>query len=143
MEEYVGRNVTVVDGRVVEVPAHRSVGFPPLEGSVAWWEALALLGGLLVALGAFVAADWGSATAIAGVLLFFAAAILAGADRYEFATALGVAAVIWTSAGISVYLGADPSLLGSFLGFVIAGTAALVTGGFRTLRSVRSPPRVR
>jgi len=142
MDERGGGSVIVVNGRVLEIPAHHSVGFPPLEGSIAWWKSLALLGGMLVGVGAFVGADWGSATAVGGVLLFFAAAILSGAERYEFATAVGLAAVIWTSAGISVALGADPSLIGSFLGFVVVGAAALGTGGYRMLRSGKVPPTV-
>jgi hypothetical protein len=140
MDERVGRSIIVVNGRVLEIPAHRSVVFPPLEGSLAWWKSLALLGGMLVVVGAFVGADWGSAAAIGGVLLFFAAAILSGSERYEFATAVGVAALIWTSAGISVDLRADPSLIGSSLGFVVVGAAALLTGSYGILRSRKVPP---
>ncbi|HEY1197769.1 MAG TPA: hypothetical protein VGG32_03470 [Thermoplasmata archaeon] len=134
MAEPAGRTMIVVDGRVLEMPSYRSASTARLEGSVAWWGSLALLGGSLLVLGAFVGADLGSATAIGGVVLFLVAAILAGAERYELATALGVSAVLWTSAGIAVYLGTDPSLIGSLLAFAIVGVVALVAGGLGALR---------
>jgi hypothetical protein len=134
MVEPAGRSVAVIDGRVLEVPARRSASTLHLEGSVAWWGSLALLGGSLVVLGAFVGAGLGSEAAVGGVALFLATAILAGSERYEFATALGVSAVIWTSAGIAVNLGADPSWAGSFLAFAGVGVAALVAGGLGALR---------
>jgi len=141
MGEPAGRIVMVTDGRVLEIPASRPARLSRLEGSVEWWESLAILGGSLLVLGAFVGAVLGSAAAICGFVLFLATAVVAGAERYEFATALGVSGVIWTSAGISVYLGTDPSLIGSLLGFAIVGAAALVAGMFGALRRRSGNPR--
>ncbi|MGA8711160.1 MAG: hypothetical protein WB786_08050 [Thermoplasmata archaeon] len=135
MTEPAGRTVLVVNGRVYEVPPRRSADLVRLEGSVIWWEALALLGGSLLILGGFLGADLGFAAALVGVALFFVTAVFAADERYEFATALGIAAVIWTSAGIAVDLGTDPSLIGSFLAFGIVGATMLIAGvlGSRSL----------
>jgi hypothetical protein len=131
------RTVLVVNGRVHEVPARSSADGAHLEGSVAWWQSLALLGGLLLVLGILVGANVGVAAAIAGVGLFFATAVVAGDERYETATALGIAAVIWTSMGIALDLGTDPSLPGSLLSFAVVGAAMLIAGvlGRRTAGS--------
>jgi len=134
MIESTERRVLVVNGRVHEVPARRSADSVRLEGSVAWWASLVVLGGLLVVLGALVGADLGVAAAIGGVALFFATAVLAGDERYEFATALGAAGVLWTSMGIAVDLGTDPAPTASL--FVLASVGVLtmfagVLGGLR------------
>jgi hypothetical protein len=97
---------------------------------------------LVLLLGAFVGANWGSAAAIGGFAMFLTTAVLAGTERYELATGLGVSAVVWTAAGISVYLGVDRSLFGSFLGFAFFGSTALVAGVLGIRRSrLREPDR--
>lgn len=144
MAEPAGRTVLVVNGRVIEMPAHRTTDRVRLESSPAWWGSLAWLGGALVVLGAFVGAGLGSATTIIGVSLFFATAILSGAELYEFATAVGASAVLWTSAGISVYLGADPSLVASMVALVVLGLVMLgaaSVGIARTRSSDASHPQ--
>ena len=128
MNEPPGRSVVVINGRVHEIPAPRSVDWVRLERSVAWWASLALLGGLLILLGIFVGADLGLVSAIGGVALFFATAALAGDERYELATAAGVAGVVWTSSGIAVDLGTDPSLTGSLVVFAVTGAVMLLAG---------------
>ncbi|MGD0587388.1 MAG: hypothetical protein ABSA63_01135 [Thermoplasmata archaeon] len=128
MAEPACRTILVVNGRVHEIPARRSSDRVRAEGSVTWWESLALFGGSLVILGLFVGADLGFGAAIGGVALFLATAILAGEGRYEFTTAVGTSAMVWTSSGIAVVLGTDPSLIGSLFCFVFVGVAALALG---------------
>lgn len=130
-----GRTVLLVNGRVLELPAVRSAQCVRLEGSVAWWSALAFLGGALVALGACVGAGLGSAAAITGVVLFLATGVLLGSERYEYATVVGVSAVLWTSAGIAVYLGTDGLLIDSLVVFALVGIAALVAGSLGAARA--------
>ena len=134
MTEPAGRTIIVVNGRVEELPAHYPSRITGRGEATEGWISLALLGGLLLALGALVGTDQGSAAAIGGVVLFLATAVLGGAERYEFATALGVSGVVWTAAGMSVYLGIDPSLVGSFLGFAIVGVASVGAGTAGALR---------
>jgi hypothetical protein len=134
MAEPAGRTLILVNRRLHEVMTTSALDRVRLEGSAAWWGSLSFLGGSLLVLGAFVGANAGTAAAVGGVMLFFATAVLAGAEQYEFATALGVSALIWTSAGIAVYLGTDPTSFGSFLALTILGLAVLVTGGLGTLR---------
>lgn len=128
------RVVIVVNGRVLEIPAYHPTGPTALENSVAWWESVVLLGVALVVLGVLVGADLGSVAAVGGVALFLATGIVAGAERYEAATALGVAAVLWTSAGISVSLGVDPSLIGSLVAFATIGAVVIVAGSWGAAR---------
>jgi hypothetical protein len=123
--------VIVVRGRVLGPGAYRPSSFADLEDTVEWWTALAVVGGLIVGAGLLVGTDQGDITAIVGVALFVVTAVLAGAERTELATALGVAGVVWTSAGISVSLGTDPSSLGSMIVFVAVGGAMVVVGALR------------
>lgn len=140
MGEPAGRMIVVTRSGVVEVPASRSAHAVRLEDSVAWWGSLAVLGASLVVLGLIVGAALGSAAAIGGFVLFLATAVLVGDERYEVATAMGISGVIWTSAGISVSLGTDPSLVGSLVGFEIVGVLGLVVGVPGILRArVRRP----
>ncbi len=129
------RPVIVVDGRLLGPSAYRPSAFAELQDTVAWWSALAALGGLLLVAGVLVGSGGGEAVAISGVALFFATAVLAGAELTEMATALGVAAVVWTSAGISVALGTDPSLVGSFAGLAASGGLGLLSGFVGALRA--------
>ncbi|MGA8542356.1 MAG: hypothetical protein WB947_02260 [Thermoplasmata archaeon] len=108
-----------------------------LEDTVAWWGSLALLGALLVTAGLLVGADMGETVAIAGVALFFATAVLAGAERTEWATALGVAGVVWTAVGISLVLGSDPSRFGSLVGLSVSGAAMVLIGILGAARAHR------
>jgi hypothetical protein len=137
MTESSERVVLVVNGRVHEIPAHRSPGGPGPRDAADWWVALIVLGGALVVLGGFVGFNLGPEAAVGGVALFVFTAIVAGVERNELATALGAAGVVWTSAGISVTLGADPWLLGSALGFAIVGVA-VVAGGEIGVRRARA-----
>ena len=134
----------VVDGEVVSPTAYRPSAFVDLEDTVAWWSALAVLGAFLFALGALVGRGLGETVAVSGVLLFFATAVLAGAERTEFATAVGAAAVVWTATGIAVVLGSDPSLFVSLLGFTIGGASFLALGSLGAARararSLETPP---
>jgi hypothetical protein len=123
-----------VNGRVLEIGPSRSATGGRLESSATWWESLAILGASLVLLGSLVNSALGSAAGIGGVVGFLAAAALAGAERFELATALGVSGVVWTSAGIAVYLGVDRFLWGSFLGFVAVGGFALILGGAKSFQ---------
>jgi hypothetical protein len=137
-----GSPVVRIGGRVVPSSEYRPSALAGLGDTVAWWTALAVLGGGLVGAGLLVAAGWGEATVIAGVALFLATAVAAGADRTEIATALGTVAVVWTASGIAVVLGTDPSPIGSLVGFVVAGALALTAGGLgaaRARRRARSP----
>ena len=131
----------VVEGRVLSPSVYRASSFVELEDTVAWWGSLATLGALLVAAGVLLGADRGELVAIGGVTLFFATAVLAGAERPEPATSLGVAGVVWTSAGVSLALGTDPSLVGSMLGLSVAGAILLALGAGGAVRAhARSPP---
>ena len=128
------RTVLVVNGRVHEVPAGRSVDRVRLESSVAWWTSLGIFGGLLAVLGVLVGTDLGVPAAIGGVSLFFATAVLAGDERYEIATALGSAGVLWTSLGIAVDLGTDPARSVSFVVLASIGIVAMAAGVLGGLR---------
>jgi len=126
--------VIKVDGRFLEVTPSLSVGVFRAERPAVWWSSIALLGGLLLALGGLVGAGLGTPAAIGGVVLFFAAAVAAGAERYAVTTVTGVAAMVWTSAGVSVYLGVDRSLFLSFLALAVVGAAVSVVGGLGAVR---------
>jgi hypothetical protein len=135
------RPIIVADGRVLGPSAYRPSAFAELEDTVAWWSALAVLGGLVLVAGVLVGSGRGEVVAISGVALFFATAVLAGAERTELATALGVAGVVWTSAGISLALGTDPSWAGSLVGLAALGGLGLLTGFVGALRAnSRSKP---
>jgi len=121
----------VLNGRVYEVVPSRSTY---LSGSVEWWGALTLCGALLLGLSLLVGLGAGTVGAIGGVACFLAAGVLAGSERYEFATAVGAAAIVWTTTGISVYLGTDPALGASSVVLGTLGGLALVAGGTMTLR---------
>ena len=110
------RPVIVVDGRLLGPSAYRPSAFAELQDTVAWWSALAALGGLLSRRGRSRSAAVGERPSPSTGVALVATAVLAGAELTEMATALGVAAVVWTSAGISVALGTDQSLVGSFAG---------------------------
>jgi hypothetical protein len=133
--EPTGRTVITVRGRVLETPVSRSPDAARLEDSVAWWSALGTLGALLALLGYPVVEGWGSPVAVLGVLLFFATAVVAGAERYEFATALAIAGVVWTSFGIAVVLGTDPSRLGSLVVLELLGSITVTTGALGAWRA--------
>jgi hypothetical protein len=122
------RMVLVVEGRVVEVPPSHRWGEVHPEGSRDWYEAVALLGGMLLLLGAVAGESYGGAAAVAGFTMFLATAVLAGLERYEWATAVGVAAVVWTVVGISEFLGIDRSPLASFVGTGAVGALTLGVG---------------
>lgn len=122
--------------------AYRPSTLVDFEDTVAWWAALASLGGLLVGAGVLVGLGTGDAVAISGVALFFATAVLAGFERIEAATAVGVAAVVWTAAGISVALGTDPSLVGSFVGLAGVGAVAVAVGCTGARRAATRAQRI-
>ena len=129
------RLVVTINGRVHEIPAYRPATGSRLGGAEAWWRPLLLLGGLLLVLAGFVGADLGSEAAVGGVALFLATAVVAGTERYELATALGLAGVFWTAAGISVALRVDPSLNASLLGLALVGLVSLAAGVLSVHRS--------
>lgn len=122
-------------GRVLEVPSSPAAHRAYLASSVAWWESLALLGASLAILGALTGAVLGTAAAICGFTFFLVTAVIAGTERYEFATVLGVSGIVWTSTGISVSLGADPSLVGSFVAFEVLGASSLAAGVLGAVRA--------
>lgn len=134
MTEPEGRRVLVINGRILEVAAYRTAGPPRLENTVAWWESLVLLGGMLLVLSGFAAAGWGARAAIGGVVLFLVTAVLAGVERYEFATATGIAALLWTSAGVAVLLGLGGRPVDWFVAFAAAGVAMAVAGAAGAVR---------
>jgi hypothetical protein len=137
-----GWRVIKVGDRFLEVTPSLSVGAFRAQRPDAWWSCLAVLGGSLLALAGLVGAGLGSVAAIGGVVLFLATAVAAGAERYAIATATGVAAVVWTSAGVSVDLGVDHSLFVSFLALASVGAAASIVGGLGALRRRSwNPPR--
>ena len=93
----------------------------------------------MVGAGILVGAGMGETVAISGVALFFGTAALAGAERTEIATALGGSGVVWSSTGISVVLGTDPSLVGSLVGLCVAGGAAVTIGILGAMRARARP----
>jgi hypothetical protein len=117
----------VVRNRILPRSAYRPAPLAELANTPAWWAALAALGGLIVAAGALLGVGAGEATAIGGVVLFLATAAVAGAERSELATALAVAAIVWTAAGISEAMRVDTAHVATAVGFVTAG--ALFVGG--------------
>jgi hypothetical protein len=132
--------ILLVGDRVVPHSAYRPTPWAELSDTPAWWGSLALLGGLVALAGTTVGVSAGEATAIGGVLLFFATAVVAGAERTEAATALAVAGLVWTSAGISLATGADGApteTLYAFVGVGIAVAALGIAGAIRSLRRGR------
>jgi hypothetical protein len=135
-------SVMRVGGRVVEPSRYRPSSVVRLEDTVAWWGSLGLFGGLAIGLGILAYGSGGSAAAVGGVALFLATAVVAGAERYEPATALAGAGIVWSSVGISLYLGTDPSPGSTFVVLSVVGAVALVLGGagaFRVWARERSP----
>jgi len=142
MGDSADRTVLVINGRVTEIPAHQPGGPVRIENSVPWWESVALFGALLIGLAAFLGARDGAAAAVGGVALFLLTAVLAGTERYEFATAAGVAALLWTSAGVALYLGVGSAPAVWFVTFASAGSATTVAGTVGAVR-LRSKGRRR
>lgn len=118
----------VREGRVLGPAAYRPGVFRDLEDTVEWWSALATFGGLTLGAGLLAGAGEGDPLALGGVALFFLTAVLAGAERIEFATGVGTAALVWTATGIGIGLGTDPSFLGSLVALGAVGAAALCVG---------------
>lgn len=134
MAEPAGRTILVINGRVLVIgPSHAT----RVGGRAAGWGCLALFGATLLALGIPIVAGVGSFAAIGGVVFFVAAGVVAGSERYSLATALGSAGVVWSCAGIAVYLGTDPSLTLSALVFAVVGTLLLFAGGWSALQHRR------
>lgn len=131
------RPVIVVDGRVLPPQAYRPSPFAALEGTLAWWSALSVLGGLLVVAGVLIGSNLGEATAIGGVTLFFGTAVCAGAERGEIATALGTAGLVWTGLGIAVVLGTDATPRGSLIGLGVCGGTMVGIGVVGAVRAGR------
>jgi hypothetical protein len=129
--------ILLVGDRVVPHTAYRPSPWAELTDTPAWWGALALFGGLLVAAGATVGFASGEVTAIGGVLLFFATAVVAGAERTEAATALALAGLVWTAAGISRAIGADGAPTETLYAFVVIGIVAVAVGVAGATRSAR------
>jgi hypothetical protein len=128
----------VVGGRILPHSAYRPAPLAELADTPVWRAALAVLGFLLVGAGVLVGSGSGEATAIGGVVLFLATAVVAGAERAELATALAVAGMVWTAAGISVVTGTDGALSATLIGFAAVG---VVCAGAGVLGVVR--PRAR
>ncbi len=129
-----------VADRIVRHAAYRPSPWADLADTPAWWGALALFGALVAFGGTTVGIASGEATAIGGVLLFLATAVVAGAERTEAATALACAGLVWTSAGISLATGADGAPLATFAAFVGVGAFLIALG---TVGAVRSSRRAR
>lgn len=127
----VGRTILVVNGRIHEASLVRPAY---VEDPIVWWRALGVLGVTLLALGAWVGAGLGAIAAVGGVVLFLAAGVAIGSERYGLATAFGAAGVVWTSTGIAVYLGTDPELGVSALAFGAVGVIVTVASYFGAFR---------
>lgn len=127
----------MLEGEVVTPRAYRPSTAFDFEDTVAAWSALAIAGTLIAIAGLLVVAGMGEAATLLGVGLFFGTAVVAGADRIEVATALGVGGVICMAAGVSAVLGSDPSRLGPFVGLAAAGALATGFGGVGALRAHR------
>jgi hypothetical protein len=130
----------VVGDRIVPHSAYRPTPWAEVGDTPGWWAALAFLGGLLVVGGATVRLVGGEATAIGGVLLFFATAVLAGAERTELATGAAVGAMVWTATGISLAMGVDGSPYGTLLALAPAGLALTALGTVRAVGLARARP---
>ena len=143
MSESTGRTVLVINGRVMEIPGHRPAGPVGIERTVPWWSAVALVGLLTVVLGALLGLREGAAAAIGGVPLFLVTGVLAGTERYEVATGVGVSALFWTSAGATVYLGLGGPPVLWFAAFAAGGVAMTVAGLAGALRVLSETPHRR
>jgi hypothetical protein len=130
----------LVGDRVVPHSAFRPSPWSELADTPAWWGALALLGALIVVGGATVRAASGEVTAIGGVVLFFATAVAAGAERTEVGTALALAGIVWTATGISLATGTDGSPGSTLYGFLGVGLALAAFGLAGAVRATRRAP---
>jgi len=128
------RTVRPAEGQLVDLPVGSVGSGVRGEAPNAWCQSAAVLGGGLVVLGVLVDRGVGTTTAIAGVSLFFATAVLAGFERYEWATAVGFSAIVWTAAGIAISLGTDRYPLGAAAGLGFAGAGLVVLGVVRARR---------
>ncbi len=135
MGEPTRRIVVGVNGRVHELSPSRLPHVARREDPARWWRAFSAWSILTLPLGVLVGLGLGSPTAIGGFLLFLATAVVVGDERYELGTALGASGVVWTASGISVYLGVDPSLLASLVGFEVVGALGLIAAGLGLLRA--------
>lgn len=131
--------VLLVGDRVVPHSAFRPTPWADLADTPAWWGALALFGGFLVLAAVTIGAASGEATAIGGVLFFLAAAVAAGAERTEVATALALAGLVWTSTGISLATGTDGAPAATAWGFALIGGGLIVLGVAGAVRSASRP----
>jgi hypothetical protein len=113
---------------VHELPGPRSPGLSWREDPATVGSCVALVGGLTVGLALLLILSRGSSASVFGVVLFLAAAVLAGAERYDLATGVGISAMVFTTVGISVYLGVDASPIESALGFLTVGVGLLLAG---------------
>jgi hypothetical protein len=126
--EHAGSPVVVVGSRVVPRSAYRPSPLGEIADTPAWWSAITVLGGLLVGVGILLALGSGTATAVGGVLLFLATAVVAGFERVELATSLALSAITWTAAGTSVVMGVDPAVGPTSVAFLAVGVVLLGLG---------------
>jgi hypothetical protein len=129
--------ILLVGDRVVPRSAYRPSPWSELANTPAWWGALALFGALVTLAGATAGIRSGEVTAIGGVLLFFATAVAAGAERTEIATSLALAGLVWTSTGIALALGSDGSPTETLYAFAAAGVVLVMVGIAGAARSMR------
>ncbi len=127
----------MVHGRVLAPAAYRPPTFGEVEDTPEWWSALGTFGALLLAAAILTGVGSGEVLAIAGVAFFLAAGVFAGAERIETATAVGVAAIVWTTAGIWVVRGGDSSPIATLVGLAVVGTLGLALGVAGTTRALR------
>lgn len=137
-----GSPFVVVDERVVPRSAYRPSPFEDLADTPAWWASLVLLGALTIVAAGLLGARDGEATAIGGVVLFLATAVVAGLERAEAATALAISGLLWTSAGISMAAGFDGDALATGIGFAVAGIGLVGIGSAGLVRALRTQRRV-
>jgi hypothetical protein len=136
-----GSPLLLVGDRVVPRGAYRPSPWSDLADTPAWWGSLGVLGALVALAGGTSGIAPGEVTAIGGVLLFFATAIVAGAERAEVATALAAAALVWTSTGISLASGTDGSPSATLDAFVGVGVLLALLGVAGAMRSMRRAAR--
>ncbi len=129
------------DGRAILPHSYRDSAWGRPDGPAAPSNATFLLGGMAIGLAALVGAGGAPVAAAMGVAWFVGAGVAAGFERRALTVALALAALGWTTAGISVYLVGRTAVDPAVAGAALVGLGAIGVGvGLRFRGRTRTRP---